>query len=922
LQPMQLDGSDSIGQKNFETMTSTLGKVLNSMIIGPSDVQVGVIQFAGKWTFNDLEEPSVAADHEVDFSLNTFDGAGAMLAKVKSLKLMGGTASYIGDAIIKAALPMFEEGNGGRASIPGALTAEEGRVIKHLVIITDSVSGEAKSELEQAAALAKLQGVKIYTVGIGAVCVPNDPNQGPCFDQAQMEILASSETKMKSVATFAALPTLEKDLANIPCMATYAPSSTPTTSPTRNPSAGPTEFPTYIPTVKPSVEPSAGPTEFPTLEPTMPPTPAPTECIARLDLVFVVDGTDSIDAPTFVHMKDEISNFVHKYEREIGLSDVRIALIQFGAEVHVEDGYDPVIAQKYSMEFDLDDYSSAEGILGAVKRMQQLGGNITLAQEPINMAQQVLTNDTEYQPNNDGTGEWVRTPSGSLGARPYVPKAIVLMTDGNFFHDDPVSAAKAAKTKGTHIFVFPPSDNPCSAVAPEDCVLLEISSDQKTVAKLDSNTMHLTDTVCVEPRNEPTCANVIDVVFVVQTGGNGRTGFVEDENGVTRQMSLDLYQDAKDIIVKSVQQLLISKVNVHAAVVQIASEPADPCPEQQTGDGAPVPTPSAAFPFELDEEEPDVEDEGELAADESSYVSEFADVTLSDSSATMTEEQTSSSATPVESSHSRRLQTLSQDPAIMASGVILVTASPTAEPAPPTEAPTIGAVVVTAEPTPVPAPHCDWTECRQTYRNVIGWEGQGGGVGGGSFAQNDVLAQVVGMEEAAEGNDEIGMFQDVVPREKGEQCKMTDKMSDRLFEDFIGPDAPGARRNAQKVVVLITDGADAGAFMETAAAAKEAGAAMMVVELIPSKQFDDGSFQAGGFAQLQQIATQSVDNRFQYRFASPIKQLFDIETVGEQLVTAFCDFRAEVATTTGSVKAPARVAHHGGSGEIIVGSGM
>jgi hypothetical protein len=882
-------------------MTGTLQNILKEMVVGPSAVQVGVIQFAGKWTFDDLSEPSVAADHEVDFSLNTFEEVDTMLAKLASLKLMGGTASYIGDAIIKAALPMFEESNGGRASIPGALTAEEGRVIKHLVIFTDSVSGEAKSELEQAAALAKLQGVKIYTVGIGEVCVKDDPNQGPCYDESQTKILASSPTKMKSVTTFAGLPALEKDLANIPCIATYAPSSTPTTAPSKNPSHGPTTFPTHKPSVEPTRDPSAGPTEYPTKVPTLPPTPAPTECITRLDLIFVIDGTNSIPDKVFEGMKNEVASFVKNWERKIGLSDVRIAIMQFGGEVFVEDGYDPVINQKFTLEFDLDDYSSADGILGAIKAMKKLGGNITLAEEPMYVAQQVLTNDTS-------------SAGGSLGGRPYVPKAMIIMTDANFFsYDDPLRAATFAKHHGTHIFVKAPTGlNPCSAVDAADCKLLAMSSDQKDVDSLemDSGAFNLVESVCVAPRKEPTCANVLDVVFVLQTGGNGRTGFIQaDENGVTKKASVQLYDDAKQIVAASISQLLVSRMNVHVSVVQLASEPADPCPDPAGEASLDVPSP-APFPLQM----------GADTAEDTIAVSIGEPVTI-------TEAQQSASITSVDSSHSRRLQILSSEDS-WAAGVIVVTASPTAESLPPTEAPTMGAVLVTAEPTPVqteapppPAPTCDWTKCRQTYRQVVGWEGKGGGVGGGSFSQNDVLAQVLGMDEAAR-DDEIGMFQEVIDRDGKQQCKMTHSMAERLHQDFLSADAPSSRRNGQKVVVLVTDGTDAEAMRETAEAAKAEGVAVMVVELIPSEQFDDGSFQAGGFAQLQEIATQSEDNRFQYRFASPISQLFDVQSIGEQLVMAFCDFRGEQARIMAGAAngAPNEVHRQSSNVATIVGS--
>lgn len=191
-------------------------------------------------------------------------------------------------------------------------------------------------------------------------------------------------------------------------------------------------------------------------------------------------------------------------------------------------------------------------------------------------------------------------------------------------------------------------------------------------------------------------------------------------------------------------------------------------------------------------------------------------------------------------------------------------------------------------------------------------------MGGGSFSQNDVLAQVLGMEEAAR-DDEIGMMQQIEKRDGTAQCKMNDAMAGQLHEDFLSPDAVGARGMTQRVVVLVTDGTDAEALVTPAKQAKEDGAIIMVVELIPSEQFDDGTFQAGGFVQLQAIATKSDDNRFQYRFASPIAKLFDVESIGEQLVGAFCDF-AGVAPQLAAASTPSEASGSGSSLAIIIGS--
>ena len=136
-----LDGSQSIGEKEFKSIKDFVKPVVDSYNISESETHVGLIEFSNEVNvilqLNDLFEPTAIND------------------RVQRIIPSGGKDTVTDEALRKSADNVFDAKSGGR---PGAS--------KVLIIVTDGKS-TGKEPPKRAIKPVKEKGVRVYVVNIG-----------------------------------------------------------------------------------------------------------------------------------------------------------------------------------------------------------------------------------------------------------------------------------------------------------------------------------------------------------------------------------------------------------------------------------------------------------------------------------------------------------------------------------------------------------------------------------------------------------------------------------------------------------------------------------------------------------------------------------------------------------------------------------
>uniref|UniRef100_A0A8C2SLT6 VWFA domain-containing protein n=1 Tax=Coturnix japonica TaxID=93934 RepID=A0A8C2SLT6_COTJA len=136
----------------------------------------------------------------------------------------------------------------------------------------------------------------------------------------------------------------------------------------------------------------------------------------RADVVFLVDGSNSIRPAEFQKIKDFMQSFVTKVD--VGLDNVRIGLIQFSSEIREE--------------FQLDRYSTTADVQRAIQEMQQIKlGTLT---------GKALTFAASYFDR-------------PRGGRPELKQYLIVITDGEA-QDSVKNPARAIRDKGISIYAI------------------------------------------------------------------------------------------------------------------------------------------------------------------------------------------------------------------------------------------------------------------------------------------------------------------------------------------------------------------------------------------------------------------------------------------------------------------------------------
>lgn len=135
-----------------------------------------------------------------------------------------------------------------------------------------------------------------------------------------------------------------------------------------------------------------------------------------MDLVFVIDGSKSLGPANFELVKQLVNSIVESLD--VSKTGTHIGLLQFSTKVRTE--------------FSLGQYTAAQDVRQAVTRMQYMGRGSMTGSALRHMFESSF--------------------SAKEGARPDVPRACVVFTDGRS-QDDVSEWATKAKSSGTLIFI-------------------------------------------------------------------------------------------------------------------------------------------------------------------------------------------------------------------------------------------------------------------------------------------------------------------------------------------------------------------------------------------------------------------------------------------------------------------------------------
>ncbi|XP_066485256.1 collagen alpha-4(VI) chain-like [Tiliqua scincoides] len=175
-----VDGSWSIGVKNFKSMQDFLYTLVNGLDIGEDKIRIGLIQYS--------DQP-----HN-EFFLNTYDHKEDILQKIQTLHYKGG-GTKTGESLMFMLENQFNEMAGSRH--------KEG-IPQVAVVITD---GQAQDNIQRPAKAVKDAGITLYAVGIKEAVL------------SELQEIASdpTETHVYSVADFTALQGISQNLLQVLC---------------------------------------------------------------------------------------------------------------------------------------------------------------------------------------------------------------------------------------------------------------------------------------------------------------------------------------------------------------------------------------------------------------------------------------------------------------------------------------------------------------------------------------------------------------------------------------------------------------------------------------------------------------------------------------------------------------------------------
>uniref|UniRef100_A0A4W3GCF7 Collagen type VI alpha 6 chain n=1 Tax=Callorhinchus milii TaxID=7868 RepID=A0A4W3GCF7_CALMI len=199
-----------------------------------------------------------------------------------------------------------------------------------------------------------------------------------------------------------------------------------------------------------------------------------------VDIIFLIDGSGSINVEDFAKMKMFMNSIVNK--TSIGADKVQVGAIQFGSYPRPE--------------FQLNTHSTKPDLQQAIYNIQQLGGGTQTGR--------ALTFTADYF-------------DGARGGRPNIAQYLIVITDGEA-QDEVLAPAKALRDKGITVFAI-------GVFNANNTQLLEIGGSPDKVHyvenfdDLDDPEKQIFWEICSVP-NDCARTDVGDIVFVIDGSGS------------------------------------------------------------------------------------------------------------------------------------------------------------------------------------------------------------------------------------------------------------------------------------------------------------------------------------------------------------------------------------------------------------------
>ncbi|XP_038160859.1 collagen alpha-1(XII) chain [Cyprinodon tularosa] len=174
-----VDGSYSIGKKNFAKVRAFLEVLVNTFDIGPNKVQIALVQYS--------------KDSFTEFYLNTHQNVNGVVKAVRSFPYRGGSTNT-GRAMTYVREEIFQTNRGARANVP-----------RVTILITDGKSSDA---FKEPATKLRNADVEIFAVGVKDAV------------RSELEAIANepAETHVYTVEDFDAFQRISKELTQSICL--------------------------------------------------------------------------------------------------------------------------------------------------------------------------------------------------------------------------------------------------------------------------------------------------------------------------------------------------------------------------------------------------------------------------------------------------------------------------------------------------------------------------------------------------------------------------------------------------------------------------------------------------------------------------------------------------------------------------------
>ncbi|XP_063040582.1 collagen alpha-1(XII) chain isoform X2 [Engraulis encrasicolus] len=407
-----VDGSWSVGRENFKHIRSFISAMAGAFDIGQDKTRVGIVQYS--------------TDTRTEFNLNQYFKRGDVLRAIKNLPYKGGN-TMTGDALDYLSKNTFSAAAGSRKDFP-----------KVAMVITD---GKSQDPVEEYAKRLRNTGVEIFVLGIkGAdedelremASIPHNKHvyNVQNFDLIKevqqkliTEVCSGVEDQLSSLVSGEELVEPPSNLqvteiASKSMRVTWDPSPGDITgyklqlipmiagSKRQELYTGPMHTSVNVRDLSPETEYEISLFALKGLNPSEPinamektqPVKVSLDCSlgmdVQADVVLLVDGSYSIGLANFAKVRAFIEVLVKSFD--IGADKVQISLVQYSRDPHTE--------------FSLNKHLDIASVVKAVQTFPYRGGSTNTGKAMTYVRDKIFV-----------TGR---------GARPNVPRVMVLITDG------------------------------------------------------------------------------------------------------------------------------------------------------------------------------------------------------------------------------------------------------------------------------------------------------------------------------------------------------------------------------------------------------------------------------------------------------------------------------------------------------------